>query len=176
MIADKHVPAHSRLQKSCCRMLSFIPRAQTHPMSLTIEYWAMNQTIGAIVVFIFFCATSFSQDSFETVIRPFLQNHCKECHSGPNPDGKLDIESLQARSVSERFATWKEIERRVLSGSMPPKDATALPSEKERQTFVELSRTLRRDEAFRSAGDPGIVSVRRLSNAEYNNTLRDFTI
>ena len=119
MIADKHVPAHSRLQKSCCRMLSCIPRAQTHPMSLITEYCAMNQTIGAIVVFIFCCSTSFSQDSFETVIRPFLQNHCKECHSGPNPDGKLDIESLQPRrSVSERFATWKEIERRVLSGSI----------------------------------------------------------
>ncbi|HUP78751.1 MAG TPA: DUF1587 domain-containing protein, partial [Pirellula sp.] len=136
----------------------------------------MNQTIGAIVVCIFSCATSFSQDSFQTVIHPFLQNHCKECHSGPNPDGKLDIESLEPRrSISERFATWKEIERRVLSGSMPPKDATTLPSEKERRTFTELSRTLRRDEAIRSAGDPGIVSVRRLSNAEYNNTLHDLT-
>ena len=31
------------------------------------------------------------------------------------------------------------------------------------------------DEARRNAGDPGLVLARRLSNAEYNNTIRDLT-
>ena len=173
---DNNVQANSRLQKTCFRMLSRIPRAQTHPMSLIKEYRSMNQTIGSIVVFFFSYAALYSQDSFETMIRPFLQNNCKECHSGSNPEGKLDIESLQTRrSISDRFTTWKEIERRVSSGNMPPKDASALPSVNERHTFAEVSRKIRRDEAIRSSGDPGVVSVRRLSNAEYNNTLRDLT-
>ncbi len=110
------------------------------------------------------------------MVRPFLHEHCIECHSGSEPEGKLDLRAFENRqTVSDRFTVWKEMERRVSNGNMPPKDAASHPSDQERQAFVKYAQTVRRDEAVRFAGDPGIVSVRRLSNAEYNNTVRDLT-
>lgn len=117
-----------------------------------------------------------AQDAFETKVQPFLKEHCVECHSGTEPDGKLDLRELGNRqSISNRFKVWKEMERRVFISNMPPKDAASIPSEQERQSFLKHSQSLRREEAIRHTGDPGIVSVRRLNNAEYNNTLRDLT-
>ncbi len=118
----------------------------------------------------------FAQDPFTSKIQPFLRTYCIDCHGGAEPEGKLDFGSLQTRqSVSDRFTVWKEIERRVANSNMPPKDAAAFPPENERQTIAELIQKTRREEAIRFAGDPGVVSVRRLSNAEYNNTIRDLT-
>ena len=117
-----------------------------------------------------------AQDAFETKVQPFLKEHCIECHSGTEPEGKLDLRELENRqSVSDRYTVWKEMERRVSNKNMPPKDAASIPSEQERQSFLIHSQSIRRKEAVRFAGDPGIVSMRRLSNAEYNNTLRDLT-
>ncbi len=117
-----------------------------------------------------------AEDSFESRIRPFLNNHCIECHSGEAPDGKLDLTAFGNRkSLSDRFTVWKEIEQRVASGNMPPKGASSRPMEEDQLAFTELVRLTRREEAVRLAGDPGIVTVRRLSNAEYNNTIRDLT-
>ncbi len=117
-----------------------------------------------------------AQDAFDTKVQPFLKEHCVECHSGTAPEGKLDLGELGNRqSISDRTTLWKEIERRVSLHDMPPKDAASIPSDQERQSFVKHSQSLRREEAVRYAGDPGIVSVRRLNNAEYNNTLCDLT-
>ena len=41
--------------------------------------------------------------------------------------------------------------------------------------MVEWFRALRDDEIKRNAGDPGVVLARRLSNSEYNYTIRDLT-
>ncbi len=118
----------------------------------------------------------FAQDPFTSKIQPFLKTYCIDCHGGAEPEGKLDLGSLQSRqSISDRFNVWKEIERRVASGNMPPKEAAAFPSENDRKNVAELIQKTRREETIRFAGDPGVVSVRRLSNAEYNNTLRDLT-
>lgn len=118
-----------------------------------------------------------AQESFDSVIRPFLQSHCVECHTGAESQGKLDMTELDFRSsISNRFTDWKSIQRRVSDGSMPPKDASSTPTENERKIFAKLSRELSREAAVRLAGDPGLVSVRRLSNAEYNNSIRDLTL
>ncbi|HEV8145101.1 MAG TPA: DUF1592 domain-containing protein, partial [Bryobacteraceae bacterium] len=43
------------------------------------------------------------------------------------------------------------------------------------QPILDWIRAVRAEEIRRSAGDPGVVTARRLSNAEYNYTLRDLT-
>src|SRR5213078_3939244 len=57
---------------------------------------------------------------------------------------------------------------------MPP-PAAKQPAEAQRNEVVAWVRALRRYEAERNAGDPGVVSARRLSNAEYDYTIRDLT-
>src|SRR5205807_5625667 len=45
----------------------------------------------------------------------------------------------------------------------------------ERRAVIEWIKALRDHEARRSAGDPGVVLARRLSNAEFDYTIRDLT-
>ena len=116
------------------------------------------------------------EDPPDSLLQPFLQTNCIECHHGPDSEAKLDLGAFQSRaSFERRFAQWKEIERRVSDGTMPPKDATPRPSEKERLEFIVRLRLIRKEETIRLAGDPGSLVVRRLSNAEFDYTIRDLT-
>ena len=58
---------------------------------------------------------------------------------------------------------------------MPAADADKFPSPAERAQVVAWFQALRDDEIVKHAGDPGLVLARRLSNAEYNYTIRDLT-
>src|SRR5919201_247233 len=60
------------------------------------------------------------------------------------------------------------------AGKMPPKESRQ-PTPHERRLLVGWVRGLLDVEARARGGDPGRVVVRRLSNAEYNNTIRDLT-
>ena len=63
----------------------------------------------------------------------------------------------------------------LTSREMPPEKAKQHPSDHGRGQIVEWIRAVRRHEASRNAGDPGPVLARRLSNAEYDYTVRDLT-
>jgi len=47
------------------------------------------------------------------------------------------------------------------------------PTDQERQKLVDWVKALRTEESQKHAGDPGPVLARRLSNSEYNYTIRD---
>src|SRR5207244_7272568 len=49
------------------------------------------------------------------------------------------------------------------------------PKPHERRAVLECLHELREQEAQRHAGDPGVVLARRLSNAEFDYTIRDLT-
>ena len=53
--------------------------------------------------------------------------------------------------------------------------ATAPPPAEARQHVIEWIQAVRAEEVRKNAGDPGLVLARRLSNAEYNYTIRDLT-
>ena len=78
------------------------------------------------------------------------------------------------RSVNEDLPHWRLVLGRLKAGDMPPK-ALPQPPEDERQQVIEWIGAVRAAEARRNAGDPGPVLPRRLSNAEYNYTIRDLT-
>src|SRR6202040_2170555 len=63
---------------------------------------------------------------------------------------------------------------RLTANEMPPKVAPQPPADA-RQAVIDWVQAVRMNEARKNAGDPGPVLVRRLSNAEYNNTIRDLT-
>src|SRR5207245_3485808 len=60
-------------------------------------------------------------------------------------------------------------------GGRPADDAGRQPEAAERTAVVEWLAAFRAREAERNAGDPGVVLARRLSNAEYDYTIRDLT-
>ena len=94
------------------------------------------------------------RDRFQHEIAPFLDSYCGSCHAKDKPKGVLD---------------------QVRESQMPPEEAKRQPTSEERQRFVAWIRDLRTFEGHRNAGDPGMVTARRLNQAEFDNTIRDLT-
>jgi hypothetical protein len=113
---------------------------------------------------------------FSLRVRPFVQAYCVECHSGKDAEAQLDLAAYQTlQSVAADPHRWALILERVKAGEMPPEDAKKQPAAAQTKPVVAWLETMRADEARRHAGDPGPVFARRLSNAEYDNTIRDLT-
>ena len=115
-------------------------------------------------------------EDFESEVKPFLIRYCNDCHSGADPEAKLDTSIFdQAQSVSSAWGTWQEMVSRVHEQEMPPADTSPQPSEAERVMLQKWTQRYRVSEAERMRDDPGPISTRRLSNAEFNYTIRDLT-
>ncbi len=113
---------------------------------------------------------------FNTQVRPFVQTYCADCHAGAKPEAELDLAAFSTlKSVTADPRRWSLVLERVKAGEMPPDDAKKHPAAAQRAQVVAWLETMRSDEARRHAGDPGIVLARRLSNAEFDNTIRDLT-
>ncbi len=106
----------------------------------------------------------------------FLKSYCLDCHNTAQAEAKLDLSGFRtATDLAARHQTWNEVIHRLEAGEMPPTDHSSRPSVEQSTAFVARVRAILRVEAARNAGDPGVVPIRRLSNAEYNYTIRDLT-
>jgi Protein of unknown function (DUF1592)/Protein of unknown function (DUF1588)/Protein of unknown function (DUF1587)/Protein of unknown function (DUF1585)/Protein of unknown function (DUF1595) len=122
-----------------------------------------------------FDATGFDPNGFELTVKPFASKYCFACHSGKSPAAGFNLKSYTTLPhVIEDLPRWSGVAGRLKSGEMPPKGMPQPPAELRQQVIAWLQ-ALRRAEARKHAGDPGIVLARRLSNAEYNYTIRDLT-
>ena len=84
--------------------------------------------------------------------------------------------AIQAHeTVAEDLDQWEVVLEQLKSGTMPPAKAKKHPNDEARQGIVDWIQAIRKHEAKRNAGDPGRVLARRLSNAEYDYTIRDLT-
>ncbi|HEX2862129.1 MAG TPA: DUF1587 domain-containing protein, partial [Lacunisphaera sp.] len=110
--------------------------------------------------------------SFETQVKPLLENYCFECHGDGSDKGGLSLDRFKTSAdVRGARPQWEAILRNVSSHQMPPDDAEP-PTNAERDLisrFVEQE-LFQLDPAH---PDPGRVVLRRLNRAEYNATIRD---
>src|SRR4051794_25877291 len=108
---------------------------------------------------------------FNDTVRPFLTTYCVECHGREKPKGDLNLADHSALD-SDR---WEAVQEQLETGTMPPSKAKRHPEDGPRREVIAWIRARRTHEAKRNAGDPGPVLARRLSNAEYDHTVRDLT-
>jgi hypothetical protein len=115
---------------------------------------------------------------FNATVRPFLQQYCVSCH-GKDKDkseGDLDLESYSSMAEAARDSVrWEGIIDKLEASKMPPKKAKLHPGDDQRRPIIEWFHAARDFQTLSNAGDPGIVLARRLSNAEYDYTIRDLT-
>ena len=78
------------------------------------------------------------------------------------------------RAVVQDHRHWSLVLEKLVSKQMPPPQ-TKQPAAEARQTVIDWIDAVLKNEARKNAGDPGPVLARRLSNAEYNYTIRDLT-
>ncbi len=115
------------------------------------------------------------QLSFEQQIRPLLVQHCFDCHSTEISDGELDLQRFtDIDGVKGDIAVWLQVVEQLSLGEMPPRDVSQL-SDQQREQLLTWARDVIDQVALENAGDPGPISLRRLSNWEYTYSVRDLT-
>jgi hypothetical protein len=120
-------------------------------------------------------ATAALDRQFEQTVRPYVTKYCAGCHSGPTPAAQFDLKAYTTLDMVTRdYPRWALVMERLTAKDMPPKPIPAPPAEAS-QHVIDWIQAVRAEEVKKSAGDPGLVLARRLSNAEYNYTIRDLT-
>lgn len=107
---------------------------------------------------------------FSQNVQPVLKEFCQRCHNADNMKSGVRVDQLQAVPEDRHLKLIQVIEKLVTDGSMPPADEPQ-PSEKQRKQLNDwITRSLF---AARSRSTPRNGSFRRLTVAQYRNTLRD---
>lgn len=108
--------------------------------------------------------------NFDQYVKPFLQKNCVACHNADNMTAGVRVDHLDAGLDDRHLRIWEGIRHRVKDGSMPPKGLPQ-PSVTERDRIVQwIGQAL---ETARLRPSPKNGSARRLTVAQYRNTLRD---
>jgi hypothetical protein len=106
-------------------------------------------------------------------LETFFERHCYSCHSGKTPEAGLDLAVL-ARDVSDpaTLRRFVRIHDRIARGEMPPVESEQ-PTAEDRDAVTQwLDAELFRADSARMARS-GRARMRRMTRAEYENTLRD---
>ncbi len=115
------------------------------------------------------------EGEYTRTVRPFLETYCIGCHGRQQPAAQMDLSGFTTMPALMRDGRrWSQMLERLEAEEMPPKGAPH-PTPRERRAAVDWFHAVREFEMRRNAGDPGVVLARRLSNAEYNYTVRDLT-
>lgn len=113
---------------------------------------------------------------FAKTVRPFVENYCLSCHDTETAKADFDISPYTSIDAIVRdYQHWDMVLEKLETAEMPPKKAKKQPAAEVRDEVIRWTKALRKHEAQKNAGDPGPVLARRLSNAEYDYTIRDLT-
>jgi len=107
--------------------------------------------------------------------RPVIEKYCYDCHGGKKTKGSVNLKELSADpAVAGNFDLWEKVREAIDAGDMPPEDDPQ-PDANEKDQLVRWLGNSLEAAATANAGDPGMVTMRRLTNAEYDLTIRDLT-
>ena len=142
------------------------------------RYFALLTWVASVFVFV---SAGAQAPVFETEILPLIEVYCMDCHNVEEMEGELDLERFGTMdNVLDSIALWQRIGMRIDKKEMPPKKRDK-PTDEERALVAEWVASLKLDDGDcdRIASEesvswyPGYVMSRRLTRAEYENTLRD---
>ncbi|MFM8274799.1 MAG: DUF1592 domain-containing protein [Gemmata sp.] len=120
-------------------------------------------------------APAAAADPYREKVLPFLNAYCVSCHKADKKSGELDLTKFDtAAKILDDFRQWEHVVTFVKKGEMPPAKAKQPTPEARAEMIAALEKVLAA-EARKLAGDPGAVPPRRLTNAEYDYTIRDLT-
>ncbi|MDX2178569.1 MAG: DUF1592 domain-containing protein [Bryobacteraceae bacterium] len=104
-----------------------------------------------------------------------FRQYCFTCHGGKAQMGGISLEKLlQEGSPGERFQQWRKVAEVLEERRMPPKGLPPVPDDKRANAIhwidSEIAAYVKKHD-----GDPGRVTVRRLTSGEYAYAIEDLT-
>ncbi|HVX10244.1 MAG TPA: DUF1592 domain-containing protein [Pirellulales bacterium] len=110
------------------------------------------------------------QTRFREQVQPLLAKYCVRCHNPEEMKSGVRVDHLDGSLAGRQPFLWTEIRRQLADEAMPPEDEPQ-PTADERRSLTDWI-----DQAIavaRSRKPDKNGSVRRLTVAQYRNTLRD---
>ncbi len=104
-----------------------------------------------------------------------FEKYCMQCHGKEPGMGGVSLRAMAAGPMTDAaFPKWQRVVQALDANRMPPKGMPQ-PTEQEKQHALAWVKQELTSYANKNAGDPGKVTVRRLTGAEYGYTLKDIT-
>ncbi len=118
--------------------------------------------------------TSFADEArestFQGQVKPFLETYCIRCHNVDKMKSGVRVDHLSARLDDRDARLWELIQELVSEHEMPPEEEEQ-PSDVEREQLSEWIGSALHEIRSRDVARNGMI--RRLTVAQYRNTLRD---
>ena len=106
-------------------------------------------------------------------ITPLVSEYCYRCHGPQTQTAGINLSSLVTeRPLVKNRETWSRVMEALEGGKMPPASAPQLPGDVRRQMLDLLRRDIEGFD-YSTVDNPGFEGMRRLTHAEYDNTVRD---
>ncbi|MEO2199048.1 MAG: DUF1592 domain-containing protein [bacterium] len=106
-------------------------------------------------------------------IAPLVEEYCYRCHGPQTQTAGIDLSTLvEQRPLVKNRETWTRVTDVLEEGKMPPASAPQ-PADDVRQQMVGLLNRDIEQFDYSTIDDPGFELMRRLTHAEYDNTVRD---
>ncbi|NQV25092.1 MAG: DUF1587 domain-containing protein [Rhodopirellula sp.] len=116
------------------------------------------------------CQSTFAADDASGT-DAFLTRYCVDCHGTTTQEATLNLTSLPRDfGHPDHSRRWVKIHDRIASGEMPPRDADQPTAAERKAVVASLSESITAAEQAMSINVP---RLRRLTRAEYENTVRD---
>jgi hypothetical protein len=113
------------------------------------------------------------ESTFDEYVKPFFHRNCMTCHNANAGTAGIRVDQLDASLEDRQIPMWEAIRRRLGEGSMPPRGMPQ-PSGADRQRMVDWIGHALEVARLRPAPKNGLV--RRLTVAQYRNTLRELLL
>ncbi len=105
----------------------------------------------------------------------FFGEYCTQCHGATKSKGKVTLHDFSFEQGSvEKLKLWERVLEAVEGGDMPPEDAKKQPTAAARKEIAAIfAAELHRQTPQLAGTEPRAAVARRLTNFEYENTMRD---
>ncbi len=110
---------------------------------------------------------------FDLHVRPFLKQYCVRCHNADKMKSGVRVDRLQAALEDPQLRLWENLRKQIGEAAMPPEDTTQPTIAQRKQAVEWIDRAL---QEARLRPVPKNGSVRRLTVAQYRNTLRELLL
>ncbi|MBL8851533.1 MAG: DUF1592 domain-containing protein [Planctomycetaceae bacterium] len=108
--------------------------------------------------------------AFQQHVQPVVQKYCLHCHNAETMESGIRVDQLSSRPDDRQLFLWESIREQIADRLMPPEDEPQ-PTDEERARIAEWIPRAMTAAAARNTQYNG--SVRRLTVAQYRNTLRE---
>jgi hypothetical protein len=111
--------------------------------------------------------------AFDRDVKPFLKQYCVRCHNVDKQTSGVRVDHLDSKLEDRDLKLWEHALGQTKAGAMPPEEAKQ-PTAAERKRVVEWDEQALKAARLRPVPKNG--SVRRLTVAQYRNTLRELLL